>query len=206
MDKQKLSGIIMVPVVFIALFLAYRSYRSTLAPEPAGAGPQRSQSSGGGAPAQSQGPTPAQRMDEMAKEVSLTPEQKTQISAIQDDLAAKRKAFPKDMPRETRRAQMTANRAAADVKIKALLSPDQQTKYDALQAKRRAQMAAMRPGGGGGGGASVTPKNRPGGGMPGSGGPMGGSGGGMGGSGGGMGGKTPVRPEAVPSGGGLPGP
>ncbi len=193
MDKQKLSGIIMVPVVFIALFLAYRSYRSTLAPEPAGAGPQRSQSSGGGgAQAQSQGPTPAQRMDEMAKEVSLTPAQKTQISAIQDDLAAKRKAFPKDMSRETRRAQMTANRAAADMKIKALLSPDQQTKYDALQAKRRAQMAAMRPGGGAGGGAPVMPKNRP--------------GGGMGGSGGGMGGKTPVRPEAVPSGGSMPGP
>jgi Spy/CpxP family protein refolding chaperone len=90
-------------------------------------------------------------MDTMAKELTLSADQKTKISAIQDELAAKRKAFPKDMPREERRKQMTANRKAADTKINALLSPDQQKKYAAMQEKRRAQMAARQAGGPGGG-------------------------------------------------------
>ena len=199
MNKQKLAGFIMVPVVIFAIFVAWRSYRSTLAPDLSlSAGPQRASGGPGGAPGgapggggQQRGPTPAQMLDEMAKELALSPTQKTQISVIQDELAAKRKALPQDMSRETRRTQMTANRAAADVKIKALLSADQQTKYDALQAKRRAQMQAMRSGGGSGGG------------MPGSGGPIGGSGGRRGGSGGGMPGSGGPRGG---SSGGMPGP
>lgn len=200
MDKQKLSAIIMVPVVAIALFLAWRSYSSTLAPPTrptdtrsgSGGGP-----GGGGAPGGG-GPTPAQMMDAMAKELSLSADQKAKIQVIQDDLAAKRKALPKDMPRETRRAQMTANRTAADAQIKALLSPDQQKKYDAMQEKRRAQMQAMRQQGGG----------APGGGRMGGsgGGPMGGGSGGgpmrggaMAGSGGRSGGPVSAPNAAAPS-------
>jgi hypothetical protein len=166
MDKQKLSGIIMVPVVAIAVFVAYRSYRSTLAPEignPAttSAG-GRSSGGGGGAPGGAgggaqRGPTPAQMVDDMAKELTLSATQKTQILAIQEDLAAKRKAFPKDMARDERRKQMTANRTAADAKINALLSPDQQKKYAAMQEKRRAQMAARQGGGAMGGGSGGGP-------------------------------------------------
>jgi len=159
MDKQKISAIIMVPVVAGALFIAWRSYSSTLAGGiPKGAAPQSSRGGGGGgAPGGGGGggagaqPTPAQMMDAMAKELSLNPDQKTKIAAIQDDIAAKRKAMPQGMDRDERRKKMTEYRTAADTQIKALLNPDQQKKYDAMQEKRRAQMQAMRGGGGGGG-------------------------------------------------------
>ena len=192
MDKQKLTSVFMVPVVLLAIFVAWKSYSSTLAPPTkpvdtrgqAGGGPP----GGGGGPGGA-GPTPAQMMDTMAKELTLSDTQKTQIAAIQEDLAAKRKALPSDMPREGRRERMTANRAAADVKIKALLSADQQTKYDAMQAKRRAQMQAMGGQRGGGGG------------MPAPAGGMGGPSGAMGGSAG----RMPPRPTAAPAGASTPG-
>ena len=182
MDKQKMSAIIMVPVVAGALFIAWRSYSVTLAPAPKQVDTRGTK---GGPPAGMGGgaaqPTPAQMMDAMAKELTLTPDQKTKISAIQEDLAAKRKALPQGMDRDKRRAAMTANRATADTQIKALLDPDQQKKYNVMQEKRRAQMQAMRAGGGGGG----------------MGGPGGGSGGRMGGPGRGMG-----TPSGGPGGGG----
>ncbi|MCW3100654.1 MAG: hypothetical protein JWL77_6272 [Chthonomonadaceae bacterium] len=210
MDKQKLSGIIMVPVVAIAVFVAYRSYRSTLAPDTGNpattSAAGRSSGGGGGAPGGAgggaqRGPTPAQMVDDMAKELTLSATQKTQILAIQEDLAAKRKAFPKDMARDERRKQMTVNRTAADAKINALLSPDQQKKYAAMQEKRRAQMQASRQGGGGPGGGAMGGGS---GGGPMMGGPGGGpKGGGMApGSGGSpkSNAPTPGKPMASPGG------
>jgi protein CpxP len=171
MDKQKLAPVVMVPVVLIALFVAWKSYSATLAP-PARPIDTRGQPGGPPAGLGGGGPTPAQMMDTMAKELTLSDTQKTQIAAIQAELADKRKALPKDMPRDKRREEMTANRAAADVKIKALLSPDQQTKYDAMQAKRRAQMQAGRAQGGGpGGGSGGGMRGGPGGGGSGGGAP-----------------------------------
>ena len=192
MNKQKLSGIIMIPVVAIALFVAWKSYKASL-PESAPENPVSSKNagmpggggapgSGGGGGGQQRGPTPAQMVDNMAKELTLNDSQKTQILAIEEDLAAKRKALPKEMSREDRRKQSTANRAEAETKIKAILTPEQQPKYDEMQAKRRAQMQAMRqqgggaPGGGGmGGSGGGAPKmmGGPGGGKPG---PEGGAG------------------------------
>ena len=178
MDKQKLYGIIMVPVVAIAVFVAWKSYRSTLPPDTSRGAAQSSRNAPTGG--RQRGPTPAQMLDEMTKELTLSATQKTRIQAIQEDLAAKRKALPQTLSREERRAKMTTNRAAADTKIKALLSPEQQTKYDALQARRRAQMQAMRPQGGG---------------APG-GGPQAGSGGGM--NGGGRVGSPSAAPRTAP--------
>ena len=150
----------MIPVVIVAFLLAWKSYSSTLLPEkgnPATTFPQGRSSGGGGGAGQ---PTPAQMMDAMAKELSLSPDQKTRIAAIQEDVAAKRKAMPQGMDRDERRKKMTEYRTAADTQIKALLNADQQTKYDAMQEKRRAQMQAMRGGGGGrmgGGGPTGGP-------------------------------------------------
>ncbi len=194
MNKHKLSGVIMVPVVAILLFVAYRSYRSSLAPDtgnPTAASAGGNSSRGGGGGGGQRGPTTAQMVDAMAKELTLSATQKTQILAIQEDLAAKRKAMPKDMARDERRKLGAANRAEADKKIKALLSPEQQTKYDAMQAKRRAQMQAMRQQGGG------APAGGPKGGGPG--GPlMGGPG--MGPAGAGGGGLRMGAPMASPAG------
>ena len=98
MDKQKLYGIIMVPVVAIAVFVAWKSYRSTLPPDTS-RGPMQS-SINAPAGGRQRGPTPAQMLDEMAKELTLSATQKTQIQAIQEDLAAKRKAMPPTLSRE----------------------------------------------------------------------------------------------------------
>src|ERR1700731_1880493 len=123
MNKQKLSGIIMVPVVAIALFLAYRSYNATLAAPPRPVDTRAGGGAGGpggagGAPGGQQRPTPAQMLDTLAKELKLSDDQKAQVKGIQDDLAAKRKALPATRSRDDKRKQNTANREAADVKIK----------------------------------------------------------------------------------------
>jgi Spy/CpxP family protein refolding chaperone len=183
--KQKMIAIIMVPVVLLAVFVAWKSYSSNLSPSQAGPLRQATTEGGPRAAGGGGGPTPAQMMDTMAKELTLSDPQKTQIAAIQEDLAAKRKALPKDMSREDRRAQMTKNRAEADTKIKALLSADQAKKYDEMQAKRRAQMQAMRQQGGGPGGGGRG---------PGSGGPGGGM---MAGSAGGPAGGTTTAPATA---------
>lgn len=183
MNKQKLATVVMVPVVFIALFMAWKSFKASqpeAAPEhpvsskdAAGAGGGGGAMGGGGGGGQRQPPTPQQTVDNMSKDLTLTADQQPKILAIEEDLAAKRKALPQTMSRDEKRKQNQAYRKEAEAKIKAILTPDQVKKYDEIQEKRRAQMQAMRGGGGPGG---------PGG--PGSGGRMGGPGGGMGGPGG----------------------
>lgn len=197
MNKQKLATVVMIPVVFVALFVAWKSFKASQ-PEAPPEHPVSSKDAmnaagggmggGGGAPGgQRQAPSPQQIVDNMSKELTLTADQKTKIVAIEEDLAAKRKALPATMSRDEKRKQNQENRKAAEAKIKAVLTPEQSKKYDEMQEKRRAQMQAMRQGGGMGG---------PGG--PGMGGPGGGPGGPGGPGSGGPGGMT--KPGGAPTG------
>jgi Spy/CpxP family protein refolding chaperone len=106
----------------------------------------------------------ARRLDQMTQELQLTPEQKTKIQAIQESSMPAIKAIFDDttLTREQRREKMRPLRDETDAKIKQVLTPEQQTKYDAMQAQRRARFG----GGGGGGGRGM----RGGGGMDGPGG------------------------------------
>ena len=86
--------------------------------------------------------TPSMRVDAIDKAVTLTPDQKTKIMEIytadqkkMDDLRA---AQDPDM-----RTKMMAMRADENTQIKALLTPEQSTKYDAY-------LASMPRRGGGG--------------------------------------------------------
>lgn len=95
--------------------------------------------------------TPAMRADAIDKAVTLTPEQKTKITAIyttdEAKMTALRSAQDPDM-----RTKMMAIRTSENDQIKAILTTDQNTKYDAYLAARRQRF--QRGGGGGAGGAA----------------------------------------------------
>jgi protein CpxP len=106
---------------------------------------------GGGAPGGGGGGrgmrTPDQQVAALDTAVTLTADQKTKVLAIYTADAKKmadlRAAQDPDM-----RTKMTTMRNDEKTAIRALLTPDQQTKFDAMPAPGR---------GGGGGGAPPTP-------------------------------------------------
>ena len=86
------------------------------------------------------GPEMQQRqLDHMTKALNLTPDQVTQIKAIQDDGRQQMMALRSDNSAAgpDRRAKMKDIHDAQELKIKAVLNDDQKTKYDAMQAKMR---------------------------------------------------------------------
>jgi periplasmic protein CpxP/Spy len=104
---------------------------------------------GGGGGGRGMGMTPDAQVAALDKAVTLTPDQKTKVTAMYTADAKKRAdlmaAQDPDM-----RTKMTAMRTDEQTQIKALLTPDQLTKYTAYLAS----MPQGRGGGGGGGGAA----------------------------------------------------
>ncbi|HEX7157415.1 MAG TPA: hypothetical protein VF214_00265 [Edaphobacter sp.] len=88
-------------------------------------------------------PSPAEmqerRLKMLTQKLNLTPDQVTQVKAIQDDTASQMKALRDDtsMSQADRRTKMREIAKTSDDKTRALLTPDQQTKYDALQAQMK---------------------------------------------------------------------
>jgi protein CpxP len=75
----------------------------------------------------------------LTKKLNLTPDQVTQVKAIDDSTRQQMMALRNDTSTtsDEKRPKMMAIRQASDAKIRALLTPDQQTKYDAMQAEMR---------------------------------------------------------------------
>lgn len=98
---------------------------------------------------------PAQRLEMMAKTLNLTEPQKAQVKTIQDEMAPKMQAIRDNtsLSREQRRAQMQPIRTEMQDRIKQVLTPEQQTKYDAMMAQMRARF------GGNGGPPNGGPPN-----------------------------------------------
>ncbi|MES2391265.1 MAG: hypothetical protein V4555_06480 [Acidobacteriota bacterium] len=86
----------------------------------------------------------------LTKVLGLTADQQTQLTAVYTAQVEKMKANP-DMSRQERRAA----REAMEAKVKAVLTPDQQTKYADMQAKMRERRGA------GGGGEQGPPPSTP---------------------------------------------
>ena len=102
------------------------------------------------------GPEQQQRqLDMMTKRLNLTPDQVTQIKAIQADGRTKMMAMRDDtsMSQDDRRSKMMAMRQDEQSKIRGVLTDDQKTQYDAMQK----QMQERRGGGGGGYGGPPPP-------------------------------------------------
>lgn len=94
------------------------------------------QKKGGG-----RGMNPEQQVARIDEAVTLTADQKTKVTAILTKVQEKVAA----LPQEERREKGQELRTAANKEIRALLTPEQQTKFDAIPQGRG-------QGGGGGGG------------------------------------------------------
>ena len=95
------------------------------------------------------------QIDFLTKKLNLTPDQVTQVKAIDDDSRTQMMALRQDTttPQADKRAKMMDIHKASQAKIRAVLTDDQKTKYDALQA----QMKECRESHEGGQGAPPPP-------------------------------------------------
>jgi protein CpxP len=95
----------------------------------------------------------------LTKKLNLTPDQVTQVKAIEDDSRKQSMALREDtsIAGADKRVKMMDIRKASQDKIRALLTEDQKTKYDALQAEMRDRMENGR----GGAGAPPPPPSAP---------------------------------------------
>ncbi len=81
------------------------------------------------------------QLEMLTKKLNLTPDQVTQVKAIDADTRTQSQAVWSDtsLSQSDKRAKMMDIHKASSDKIRALLTPDQQTKYDALQAEMKAK-------------------------------------------------------------------
>ena len=95
----------------------------------------------------------------LTKKLNLTPDQVTQVKAIEDDSRKQMMTLREDtsIAGADKRAKMMDIHKAAQDKVRALLTDDQKTKYDALQAEMRERMENR----GGGPGAPPPPSPPP---------------------------------------------
>jgi protein CpxP len=79
------------------------------------------------------------QLEFLTKKLSLTPDQVTQVKAIDEDTWKQAKALHDDtsIAGPDKRTKMMEIHKASQEKIRALLTADQQTKFDALQAEMR---------------------------------------------------------------------
>jgi protein CpxP len=102
---------------------------------------------GGGARApRGRGPT----LDSIDKAVTLTADEKPKVQTALDQLTSAMTAA-RNADQDERRTKMTAAREDFDKQMKAILTPDQYTKFQAMP-----RPGGRRNGGGGGGGGAAT--------------------------------------------------
>jgi periplasmic protein CpxP/Spy len=93
----------------------------------------------------------------LTKKLNLTPDQVTQVKAIDQDTWKQMKALHDDTStaESDKRAKMMDIHKASQAKIRGLLTPDQQTKFDALEAEMREHRGSR------GGGQDGPPPSTP---------------------------------------------
>jgi Spy/CpxP family protein refolding chaperone len=92
---------------------------------------------------------PTQRADMLKQNLNLTDDQTSQVKTIFEDSRTKMEALRSNssLSQDDRRSQMMSLRKAENDKIEALLTPDQKTKYAALQQQMRGRMRGGPPNG-----------------------------------------------------------
>jgi Spy/CpxP family protein refolding chaperone len=95
------------------------------------------------------GPGRGNQVEFLTKKLNLTADQVTQVKAIDEDSGKQMKALREDtsVAQQDKRAKMMDIRKASQGKIRALLTPDQQTKFDALETEMRGRMRDRGQGG-----------------------------------------------------------
>jgi len=81
------------------------------------------------------------QLERMTKELNLTPDQVTQIKGINADTDKQMMALRNDTSTAPidKREKMMAIRKESQTKIRAVLTDEQKTKWDAIQAKQQEQ-------------------------------------------------------------------
>jgi protein CpxP len=79
------------------------------------------------------------QVEMLTKRLNLTPDQVTQVKAIDADQMSQMNALREDTttPRADKRSKMMEIRQASQDKIRNVLTDEQKTKYDAMQAKMK---------------------------------------------------------------------
>jgi Spy/CpxP family protein refolding chaperone len=92
---------------------------------------------------------PGHRADMLKQNLSLTDDQTSQVKAIFEDSRTKMEGLRSNtsLSQDDRRSQMMSIRKAENDKVNALLTPDQKTKYAAMQEQMRDRMRGGAPGG-----------------------------------------------------------
>ena len=102
--------------------------------------PPPPQSDQAGPPARPHGgPMGARQVEMLTKRLNLSPDQVTQVKAINDDTMKQAAAVRDDttLARADKRGKMMDIRKASQDKIRAVLNDEQKTKYDAMPARMR---------------------------------------------------------------------
>jgi periplasmic protein CpxP/Spy len=91
------------------------------------------------------------QIEQMTKKLNLTPDQVTQVKAIDDDARQQMMALRSDssVAQSDKHAKMTAIHQASQDKVRAVLNDDQKTKYDAMLAEMKARRESREGGQGG---------------------------------------------------------
>ena len=87
----------------------------------------------------------------LTKRLNLSPDQVTQLEAIDDATRSQMEALHSDTstPRDQKRPKMEAIHQDQQVKIKAMLTDEQRTKFEAMEAKMRERREEHREDNGG---------------------------------------------------------
>ena len=91
------------------------------------------------------------QLEWMTKKLNLSPDQVTQVKAIDDSTRQQMMALRSDtsVAQADKRAKMMAIHQASQDKIRAVLNDEQKTKYDAMQAEMKARRESREGGQGG---------------------------------------------------------
>ncbi len=85
---------------------------------------------------------PGRRMEMMTKRLNLTPDQASQVKAIEADTMTQAQGARADtsMSQADRKSKMMGIHEAAMTKVRAVLNDEQKTKFDAMQAHHHEHM------------------------------------------------------------------
>ena len=88
------------------------------------------------------------QIEMLTKHLDLTPDQVTQLKAIDDQSRQQMKALWEDTttPREQKRPKMEAIHKDQQAKVMAMLTGEQKTKYEAMQTRMRERRQDHREG------------------------------------------------------------
>lgn len=142
------SGLRMISMALFGIVLGV----GTLAAQdtPATQPPPAQQGGPGQGPGGRPGPERMQQrqLDMLTTQLNLTPDQVTQVKAVQADTRQQMMALREDTStaQQDKQAKMMAIRKGSEEKIRGVLTDDQKTKFDAMQARMQ-QRRESREGG-----------------------------------------------------------